>query len=94
MSTSRFMWSLHGSHPPYVGQVLLSTLTLRRPLTLIPLLIRSAWRKPPMAAPRREIVLPRAAYILGAILLGGYVVYWLRDVLTPCQRLLKKGPFR
>ena len=36
-----------------------------------------------MAAPRREIVLPRAAYIVGAILLGGYVVYWLRDVLTP-----------
>jgi predicted PurR-regulated permease PerM len=33
--------------------------------------------------PRREIVLPRAAYIVGAILLGGYVVYWLRDVLTP-----------
>jgi predicted PurR-regulated permease PerM len=36
-----------------------------------------------MAAPRREIVLPRAMYIVGAILLGGYVVYWLRDVLTP-----------
>ena len=36
-----------------------------------------------MAAPRREIVLPRAAYSVGAILLGGYVVYWLRDVLTP-----------
>jgi len=34
-------------------------------------------------APRREIVLPRAMYIVGAILLGGYVVYWLRDVLTP-----------
>jgi predicted PurR-regulated permease PerM len=33
--------------------------------------------------PRREIVVPRAAYIVGAILLGGYVVYWLRDVLTP-----------
>jgi predicted PurR-regulated permease PerM len=33
--------------------------------------------------PRREIVLPRTAYIVGAILLGGYVVYWLRDVLTP-----------
>jgi predicted PurR-regulated permease PerM len=33
--------------------------------------------------PRREIVLPRAMYIVGAILLGGYVVYWLRDVLTP-----------
>ena len=36
-----------------------------------------------MDTPRRAIVLPRAAYILGAILLGGYVVYWLRDVLTP-----------
>jgi predicted PurR-regulated permease PerM len=36
-----------------------------------------------VAAPRREIVLPRAAYSVGAILLGGYVVYWLRDVLTP-----------
>jgi predicted PurR-regulated permease PerM len=33
--------------------------------------------------PRCEIVLPRAAYVVGAILLGGYVVYWLRDVLTP-----------
>jgi predicted PurR-regulated permease PerM len=27
--------------------------------------------------------LPRAAYSVGAILLGGYAVYWLRDVLTP-----------
>jgi predicted PurR-regulated permease PerM len=36
-----------------------------------------------VAAPRREIVLPRAAYSVGAILLGGYAVYWLRDVLTP-----------
>jgi predicted PurR-regulated permease PerM len=34
-------------------------------------------------APRREIVLPRAAYMVGALLLGGAVVYWLRDVLTP-----------
>jgi predicted PurR-regulated permease PerM len=34
-------------------------------------------------APRRAIVLPRVAYIVAAILLGGYVVYWLRDVLTP-----------
>jgi predicted PurR-regulated permease PerM len=34
-------------------------------------------------APRREIVLPRTIYIAGAILLGGAVVYWLRDVLTP-----------
>jgi predicted PurR-regulated permease PerM len=33
--------------------------------------------------PRREIVLPRTAYIVGAILLVGYVVYWLRDILTP-----------
>jgi predicted PurR-regulated permease PerM len=36
-----------------------------------------------MEAPRREIVLPRVAYVAGAILLVGYVVYWLRDVLTP-----------
>jgi predicted PurR-regulated permease PerM len=34
-------------------------------------------------APRREIVLPRAAYIVVALLLGGCVVYWLRAVLTP-----------
>jgi predicted PurR-regulated permease PerM len=43
----------------------------------------STWRKSHVEAPRREIVLPRAAYIVAAILLGGYVVYWLRDVLTP-----------
>ncbi|HEX2035745.1 MAG TPA: AI-2E family transporter [Chloroflexota bacterium] len=36
-----------------------------------------------MDAPRRELVFPRAAYIIGAILLGAYIVYWLRDVLTP-----------
>ena len=36
-----------------------------------------------MEVPRREIVLPRVVYIAGAILLGGYVVYWLRGVLTP-----------
>ena len=36
-----------------------------------------------MEAPRREIVLPHAAYIVAALLLGGYVVYGLRDVLTP-----------
>ena len=36
-----------------------------------------------MEAPRREIVLPRAAYIVAALVLGGYVVYWLSDVLTP-----------
>jgi predicted PurR-regulated permease PerM len=47
------------------------------------LLLGSAWRKSPVEVPRREIVLPRAAYVAGAILLGGYVVYWLRDVLTP-----------
>ena len=46
-------------------------------------LMRSAWRTPPVDTPRCEIVLPRAAYVVGAILLGGYVVYWLRDVLTP-----------
>jgi predicted PurR-regulated permease PerM len=34
-------------------------------------------------APRREIVLPRAAYLVVALVLGGYVVYWLRGVLTP-----------
>jgi predicted PurR-regulated permease PerM len=33
--------------------------------------------------PRREIVLPRALYIAGALLITGLVVYWLRDVLTP-----------
>ena len=36
-----------------------------------------------MAAPRREIVLPRALYIAGALLITGFVAYWLRDVLTP-----------
>ena len=36
-----------------------------------------------MAAPRREIVLPRALYIAGALLITGFIVYWLRDVLTP-----------
>ena len=36
-----------------------------------------------MEAPRREIILPRAAYVVGAILITGAVVYWLRDVLTP-----------
>jgi predicted PurR-regulated permease PerM len=48
-----------------------------------PLLLGSAWRKPLMAAPRRELILPRAAYVAGAILLTGAVVYWLRAVLTP-----------
>src|SRR5919202_5000706 len=46
------------------------------------LLVRT-WRKLPMEAPRREIVLPRAAYMVAALLLGGYVIYGLRDVLTP-----------
>lgn len=36
-----------------------------------------------MEAPRHEMVLPRALYIAGAILIAAYVVYWLRDVLTP-----------
>ena len=36
-----------------------------------------------MAAPRREIVLPRALYIAGALLITGFVVYWLRHVFTP-----------
>jgi predicted PurR-regulated permease PerM len=33
--------------------------------------------------PRREIVLPRAVYIAGALVITGFIVYWLRDVLTP-----------
>src|SRR5919108_6248629 len=45
-------------------------------------MVRS-WRKSPVEAPRREIVLPRAAYLVAALVLGGYVVYGLRDVLTP-----------
>jgi predicted PurR-regulated permease PerM len=36
-----------------------------------------------MGAPRRQLVLPRLAYVAGAILLVGYVVYALRDVFTP-----------
>ena len=36
-----------------------------------------------MAAPRREIVLPHALYLAGALLIAGFVAYWLRDVLTP-----------
>jgi predicted PurR-regulated permease PerM len=36
-----------------------------------------------MEAPRREIVFPRAAYLGAALVLGGYLVYWLRGVLTP-----------
>jgi predicted PurR-regulated permease PerM len=43
----------------------------------------STWRKSPVDAPRREIVLPRAAYLVAALVLGGYVVYWLRGVLAP-----------
>jgi predicted PurR-regulated permease PerM len=34
-------------------------------------------------APRRQIVLPRAVSIGGTILIVGYLIYWLRDVLTP-----------
>jgi predicted PurR-regulated permease PerM len=33
--------------------------------------------------PRREIVLPRGLYVTAAILIAGYVIYWLRGVLTP-----------
>jgi predicted PurR-regulated permease PerM len=33
--------------------------------------------------PQRVIVLPRAVYVAIAILIAGYVVYWLRGVLTP-----------
>jgi predicted PurR-regulated permease PerM len=36
-----------------------------------------------MAAPRREITLPRIAYVAGTVVLAGYAVYWLRDILTP-----------
>ena len=36
-----------------------------------------------METPRREIVLPRGIYVVGAILLAAYVVYWLGGVLTP-----------
>jgi predicted PurR-regulated permease PerM len=34
-------------------------------------------------APRRRIVLPRALYIAGALLITGVLVYWLRHVFTP-----------
>ena len=36
-----------------------------------------------MEAPRREFVLPRALYIVGALLITGFIVYWLRNVFTP-----------
>ncbi|MGH8071424.1 MAG: AI-2E family transporter [Candidatus Entotheonellia bacterium] len=36
-----------------------------------------------MNTPRREIVLPREVYVVVAILMVGYVVYWLRGILTP-----------
>ena len=36
-----------------------------------------------MEAPRRKIVLPRALYIAGALLITGVLVYWLRHVFTP-----------
>lgn len=31
----------------------------------------------------REIGLPRAVYLVGALLITGYVMYWLRGILTP-----------
>jgi predicted PurR-regulated permease PerM len=34
-------------------------------------------------APRREIVLPRALYVVGALLITGFLVYWLRNIFTP-----------
>jgi predicted PurR-regulated permease PerM len=34
-------------------------------------------------APRREIIVPRALYIAGALLITGFLVYWLRHVFTP-----------
>jgi predicted PurR-regulated permease PerM len=33
--------------------------------------------------PRREIILPRGVYVAVALLIAGYVVYWLRGILTP-----------
>ncbi len=33
--------------------------------------------------PRREIALPRAFYVVLGVLATGYVLYWLRSVLTP-----------
>jgi hypothetical protein len=55
---------------------------LGRTLTFeTPLLLGSAWRKPPVEAPRWEIILPCAAYVAGAILIAGSVVSWRRDVL-------------
>ena len=36
-----------------------------------------------MDTPPREIGLPRGVYIVGAILITGYVMYWLRGILTP-----------
>jgi predicted PurR-regulated permease PerM len=33
--------------------------------------------------PRREIVLPRGVYVVVAILCVGFVIYWLRGILTP-----------
>ncbi len=36
-----------------------------------------------MEAPRHEMVLPRALYLAGAIVIIAYVAYWLRGVLTP-----------
>src|SRR4030095_11650270 len=45
--------------------------------------MESTWRKPLVEVQRCEIVLPRWLYNAAAILIAGYVVYWLRDVLTP-----------
>ena len=45
--------------------------------------MESTWRKPLVEVQRCEIVFPRWLYIAAAILIAGYVVYWLRDVLTP-----------
>jgi predicted PurR-regulated permease PerM len=33
--------------------------------------------------PRREIALPREFYIVAGVVAGGYLLYWLRSVLTP-----------
>jgi len=45
--------------------------------------MESTRRKPLVEVQRCEIVLPCWLYIAAAILIAGYVVYWLRDLLTP-----------
>jgi hypothetical protein len=45
--------------------------------------MESTWRKSLVEVQRCEIVFPRWLYIAAAILIAGYVVYGLRDVLTP-----------